>query len=172
MTEFKTGDRVRGFYRLSSPEVGEPNFREGVLYDRTKDQFIRPHESIIQGDEGPHDRWYVDTDTLELVESVDPPETPRGSVLLEARDLITGDRNKTYGSPTQNFQDTADIWDTLLKSKLKEDARIEPGDVARLMIALKLCRMVAQPKRDNWTDIAGYAGCGYEVEAETGKIQE
>jgi hypothetical protein len=163
VTEFKTGDRVQG-------KSGFGMYQIGTLKDRPKDLYIREDESLLSDDDGR--LWYVLTDSLEPLDPPEPEETPRGSVLLEARDLITGDRNKTYGSPTQNFQDTADIWDTLLKSKLKEDARIEPGDVARLMIALKLCRMVAQPKRDNWTDIAGYAGCGYEVEAETGKIQE
>jgi hypothetical protein len=95
---------------------------------------------------------------------------PRKEVLLEAADLITGDRNKTYGSPTQNFTDTARIWSALLRPKLTED--IAPGEVAMLMVALKLARMVAQPKRDNWVDIAGYAGCGYEADAESGRISE
>jgi hypothetical protein len=95
---------------------------------------------------------------------------PRKEVLLEAADLITGDRNKTYGSPTQNFTDTARIWSALLRPKLTED--IAPGEVAMLMVALKLARMVAQPKRDNWVDIAGYAGCGYEADSESGRISE
>lgn len=89
--------------------------------------------------------------------------TPRGRVLREAENLITGDRNQTYGSPTQNFQNTADIWNALMGHKFKDGHSFTPTDVANLMIGLKLARMVAQPKRDNFVDIAGYAACGWET---------
>lgn len=97
-------------------------------------------------------------------------ETPRESVLSEAAGLITGDRNQAYGTPTQNFQDTADVWTVQLSHKLRDGVRIEPGEVAQLMVALKLVRMKAQPKRDNWVDVAGYAACGFEAEQESGRI--
>jgi hypothetical protein len=95
------------------------------------------------------------------------PGTIRGGVLDEAKGLIEGDRNKTYGSPTQNFQNTADMWTALLRHKLKDGEVIAPYEVATLMVALKLARTVAQPKRDNFTDIAGYAACGYETIEDT-----
>lgn len=98
--------------------------------------------------------------------------TPREDVLSEAARLITGDRNQTYGSPTQNFQDTAAIWSIILRNKLRDGVRIEPGEVASMMVGLKLARQPAQPKRDNWVDIAGYAGCGYEADVETGRIAD
>lgn len=98
--------------------------------------------------------------------------TLREDVLNEAARLITGDRNHTYGSPTQNFTDTAAVWNTILRRKLKDGESIQPGEVAAMMVGLKLVRMVAQPKRDNWTDIAGYAGCGYEADVESGRISE
>lgn len=94
-------------------------------------------------------------------------ETPRGELLLEARELITGDRNQTYGSPTQNFQNTADLLNIQFRHKLKPGKLFTPTDVAVMMMQLKLARLVAQPKRDNFVDIAGYAACGWEcVEAE------
>lgn len=99
-------------------------------------------------------------------------ETLRESVLFEAANLITGDRNKTYGSPTQNFQDTAQLWNIVLKHKLIPGLELDATDVAKLMIALKLARMAAQPHRDNWVDIAGYAGCGYEAGVEIGVIND
>jgi len=98
--------------------------------------------------------------------------TPRESILYEAAELITGDRNKTYGSPTQNFQDTARIWTASLRHKLKDGVELDATDVAKLMIGLKLARITAQPKRDNWTDIAGYAACGYEAGTEIGIIND
>lgn len=99
-----------------------------------------------------------------------PQTTVREDILAEAAKLVTGDRNKTYGSPTQNFQDTANVWNVLLRAKLGPDAKITPGDVAAMMVALKLVRMIAQPNIDNWVDIAGYAACGAEVDVETGRI--
>lgn len=101
---------------------------------------------------------------------VSPQATPREEILSEAAGLITGDRNKTYGSPTQNFQDTADVWNVLLRHKLRDGEKITAGEVAMFMAALKLVRMVAQPKKDNWLDLAGYAACGFEVDVETGRI--
>lgn len=89
-------------------------------------------------------------------------ETPRGEVLLEARELITGDRNETYGSPTQNFQNTADLLNIQFRHKLQPGMVFTPTDVAVMMMQLKLARLVAQPKRDNFVDIAGYAACGWE----------
>ena len=93
--------------------------------------------------------------------------TPRGELLMEARSLIEGDRNKTYGSPTENFKNTADIWNALLGHKMKDGARITPTEVATLMVGLKLARTIAQPKRDNFVDMAGYAACGWETQSET-----
>ena len=103
-----------------------------------------------------------------LLGVVTPPdttaaETPRGEVLLEARSLITGDRNETYGTPTQNFTNIAELWTTLIKHKLKDDEAITPSDVADLMVALKLARNVTKRQRDSYTDMAGYAACGYEA---------
>jgi len=97
---------------------------------------------------------------------------PREDALAEASRLITGDRNQTYGTPTQNFTDTANVWNTILRRKLKDGERIEPGEVAAMMVGLKLVRMVAQPRRDNWVDIAGYAGCGYEADVTSGRISD
>lgn len=98
---------------------------------------------------------------LQPVTIADEPE--RASVLVEARQLITGDRNKTYGSPTENFSNTAAIWNALLRHKLKPGEEITATEVATLMVGLKLARTVAQPKRDNFVDMAGYAACGAET---------
>lgn len=87
--------------------------------------------------------------------------TPRGEILDEARELIHGERNVAYGSPTENFERIAGIWNVQLGDKLK--APITAQEVALLMIGVKLGRAVNQPKRDNFVDIAGYAACGFEA---------
>lgn len=94
----------------------------------------------------------------------EPKYTPRANLLGEALHLITGDRNQTHGEPTQNFQDTADVWNVQFAHLLREGAKFEAPHIAQAMIGLKLVRMKAQPKRDNYTDIAGYAACGYEAQ--------
>lgn len=102
-----------------------------------------------------------------VTRAADLQETPRSAVLIEAAGLITGDRNKTYGSPTANFSTTAEFWSTYLSAKFETKIILDPSDVAVLQILLKTARMVAQPKRDNFVDVAGYAGCGWETLAES-----
>jgi uncharacterized protein DUF6378 len=96
-----------------------------------------------------------------LDETIRPP---RVTLLNEAAQLITGDRNKSYGSPTQNFQNTADLWNVQFAHLLRDGAKFEAAHVSQAMMQLKLARMIAQPKRDNYLDIAGYAACGWEAE--------
>lgn len=89
--------------------------------------------------------------------------TPRESVLFEAAGLITGDRNVSYGTPTQNFTNIAEMWTTRLRHKLAPGEEITATEVGDLMILLKIARNVASVKRDTYVDLAGYAGCAYEA---------
>jgi hypothetical protein len=87
---------------------------------------------------------------------------PRADVLQEAAGLITGDRNNAYGPPTQDFKRSADAM-TAMGYRANLDQPIRPHDVAILVALVKVSRLQHSPqKRDNWTDLAGYAGCGYE----------
>lgn len=102
----------------------------------------------------------TDEQHAELLDALDTP--PRVAVLNEASALITGDRNQTYGSPTENFANTAALWNVQIGHKL--NAPLTAADVAQLMVQLKMARMIAQPKRDNYVDAAGYLACGWECE--------
>ena len=73
------------------------------------------------------------------------------NILKEADDITGGCRQEAYGSPEDNFREIAGYWSNYLKKK------IEPADVARMMILLKIARQTHNPKRDNLVDIAGYA---------------
>jgi Domain of unknown function (DUF6378) len=90
-------------------------------------------------------------------------ETPRGGVLAEATDLITGDRNNQYGEPTQDFDRTAGLWNAAgYRGPVGRDVLLN-HDVALMIALLKISRLMWQPgKRDSWVDLAGYAACGYE----------
>ncbi len=94
--------------------------------------------------------------------SADQDLPPRASVLRRAESLVTGDRNNQYGPPTQDFQRTAGVLNAL--GYRGPDGRLlQAHDTAMLVAAVKLSRLVWSPKKeDNWADLAGYAGCGYE----------
>lgn len=96
---------------------------------------------------------------------------PRADLLAEALQLITGDRNNSYGPPTQDFRRTAEMMNALGYQRISPDDHtlldILPSDVALIISLVKISRLMhSRTKRDNWTDIAGYAGCGYECTTE------
>lgn len=90
--------------------------------------------------------------------------TLRRDMLNEAAELVDGDRNNQYGDPIGDFRATANMWNCYLE-RVKSSGRTEllPHDVAAMMSLLKISRIGwnAQ-KRDSWTDLAGYAACGYD----------
>lgn len=155
MTEFKPGDRVIG-YRVD----GAGPF-QGTVFP--KDSCTLRNETNVQRDDdsegvGPE---YFKTDTLRRVV---PEDSPRSEILDEAKKLITGDRNLSYGTPTQNFQNTADLWNVQLRHKLKDGEEFTGTDVALLMTHLKMARLIASgTKRDNYADAIGYMACAWET---------
>lgn len=87
--------------------------------------------------------------------------SPRIQVLREAAEIISGDRDKQYGGPEENFARIAKIWSVILGTEITEE------DVAMMMVGLKVARYASKSgfQPDTWRDIAGYAGCGFEVGA-------
>ena len=79
----------------------------------------------------------------------DKPEATK-SILLEADELVNGERQKAYGDTISCMQRTADIF-TAISGK-----EITAKDVPLFNIAQKLARELNGHKRDNLTDIAGY----------------
>lgn len=101
----------------------------------------------------------------DLADNFYVPDTPRASVLAEASELIHGERNANYGTPTENFERTAALWNAQLGHKLAEGQAFTPQDVAMLMVQLKMARLVTSPgKRDHYVDAAGYLACGWECQ--------
>lgn len=75
-----------------------------------------------------------------------------GSLLDEAKQTITGERQDQYGAPEDSFSRIAAYWTTYLARP------VSALDVAHLMALMKLARAQGQGfKRDNYVDLAGYA---------------
>lgn len=97
-----------------------------------------------------------------MTQEADVTKTPlRVEALREAAGIISGDRNKQYGNPEDNFERISKIWSVIL------GVEISTEDVAMMMVGLKVARYASKSgfQPDTWVDIAGYAGCGYEVGA-------
>ncbi len=96
-----------------------------------------------------------------------------GTLLEDARATISGPREKEYGSKLQNFSQIAMLFQGVLATKLAPDARITPEDVALLMIQVKVARLAKSPDhRDSILDVAGYAGCYDDLQAQRVAVTE
>ncbi len=85
--------------------------------------------------------------------------THRTHVLETANNLITGSREKDYGTPQRNFQNIADRWSQTL------GMQIDAWQVALMMADLKIARMATTglPHEDSFVDICGYAALAAEL---------
>ena len=84
--------------------------------------------------------------------------TDRQQLLDDAGELIHGDRNKTYDTPTKNFERIAQLWSAYLGHE------VTVADVAVLNVLQKIARLHHSPKHyDSWVDVAGCAACGWEA---------
>ena len=85
----------------------------------------------------------------------------RAEILDAARACVMGDREQDYGTPEQNFSKIAQLWSAY------KGCAFTPKDVAILLALLKIARIASgHAKDDNWVDLAGYAACGGEIEAQ------
>lgn len=83
----------------------------------------------------------------------------RGTVLDEAKKVINGDRQDTYGGPEDSFADISEYWNTYIKRRFGTGpVNLEPKDIAMMMVLFKIAREANQGKRDNLVDAAGYLG--------------
>ena len=95
--------------------------------------------------------------------------TTREEILRSAAVMVTGERQDDYGTPENNFERIANLWNSYLDRRL--DGRISRVDVAAMMALLKIARIASgHGKRDNWVDLAGYAACGGEIQAAEQRI--
>ena len=85
------------------------------------------------------------------------------SQVLDALEKIQEGRQDSYGNPEDSFTLIADLWSSYLNSIERND--LTRGDVARLMILLKVARTIGNhDKLDNYVDIAGYASIAGDLQ--------
>ena len=81
----------------------------------------------------------------------------RREILLQAADIIEGDRQSDYGSWADNARDIAAMWSVILGHEVK------PHHVALCMAALKMARLKRDGAHiDSWVDLCGYGALGGE----------
>jgi hypothetical protein len=89
-------------------------------------------------------------------------------VLAKAKDIIYGDREKTYGTPGFNLESIAQLWTVYLKRRNPACEMLDPltkADVCQLMILLKTARLINnQGHLDSLVDQCGYAALQERVQ--------
>lgn len=80
------------------------------------------------------------------------------TILQEAQRLVHGNRGADYGHPIEDYTRTGRIWGAILGI-----GDIDPRIACLMMAGVKISREVNKHKRDNLTDLAGYAECASMV---------
>ena len=88
------------------------------------------------------------------------------TILQEAQRLVHGDRQADYGHPLDDFTRTAKLWSAIVGFPVTAD------QVGLCMAAVKISRQCNHPKRDNMTDLAGYAATVQMVAEERARREQ
>ena len=90
----------------------------------------------------------------------------RTQILETARDLISGDREDTYGPPLKRWEILAGLWNEYLRGR-GCPAFLNPYDVGVMMALDKISRIAVSPFHgDNYVDACGYLANAGEVALE------
>lgn len=130
------------------------HFRE--VAKKPKNQFVDVNKLVGTPTDTP-----TDPDT--------PTDTPttRAEILDAAKKIVTGDREKQYGKPEDNFAVIARFWEVYLSERCVgggAEVTLNPDDVAMLMALMKVARiMTGTFKGDSYIDACGYLSCAAEI---------
>lgn len=95
-----------------------------------------------------------------------PAKPPRETILDAAKSIITGEREKQYGHPEDNFKVIARFWEVYLSERCVGSGgiTINPEDVAIMMTFLKIARIMSgNYKEDSFIDACGYLALAGEM---------
>ena len=86
--------------------------------------------------------------------------TTKKEIISTLDNILTGQREQSYGKPEDNFKRIADLWNIYLCNRA-EAVPLDPKEVAIMMALMKIARLQGpSPTLDSWVDLAGYAICG------------
>lgn len=111
----------------------------------------------------------VGTPTDTPTETDTPTDTPttRAEILDAAKKIVTGERERQYGSPEDNFAVIARFWEVYLNQRCVDAMSgfmLNPDDVAMLMALMKVARIITGTfKGDSYIDACGYLACAAEI---------
>lgn len=78
--------------------------------------------------------------------------------LTKALQLVRGERRKQYGHIIHNWR----RWRLMLTAILGFSPSYD--QMAMILISMKMCRQLTNPKDDNWIDIPGYVQCRQDID--------
>ena len=98
-------------------------------------------------------------------DEIEKEEAKTASILVRADALVNGDRQQTYGHPLDNYEPTAELMTTYLRTRYGVDIELDFTDVVRFFQFAKMMRE-ASPNGigmeagydDNEMDVVGYSG--------------
>jgi hypothetical protein len=149
---------------------------ECKLYDRYSGcatwKYRNPEQTaILMGYEAIEDDTHDIREVVEENSEDAKRKLTRADILHAAEKCVCGQREQDYGTPEDNFETIAELWETYLRRACVDEAGgvyIDANDVAMMMALLKIARIAAGGgKTDSWIDLAGYAACGAECEGVT-----
>lgn len=98
------------------------------------------------------------TDTPTETDTPTDAPTTRAAILDAAKKIVTGEREKQYGSPENNFAVIAEFWTTYIGHPISSE------DVAIMMALLKIARIRSgNYKADSFVDGVGYLSLAAEI---------
>ena len=107
------------------------------------------------------------TDTPTATDTPTDTPTTRAEILDAAKKIVTGERERQYGSPEDNFAVIARFWEVYLNQRCVDAMSgfmLNPDDVAMLMALMKVARIITGTfKGDSYIDACGYLACAAEI---------
>lgn len=85
------------------------------------------------------------------------------TILQEAQRLVHGDRGADYGHPGDDYKATGEMWGAILERSGWKAGPVDARIACLMMAAMKVSREAGKHKRDNLTDLAGYAECAQMI---------
>jgi len=83
-------------------------------------------------------------------------------ILDDAKGDVSSNRMNVYGSPQQNYERIATLWNAYFIGLDEDASLVSEKDVAVCMILVKIARTMQTPSHyDTWKDIAGYGAVGW-----------